>query len=65
VALELKDMTSSTSVCLDWFALAMRLSGGLALCPYGLDQLSDSLKHAAGEALKKRAHLAFAVTGVK
>jgi phosphate:Na+ symporter len=32
--------------------LSMGLFGGLALFLYGLDQLSDGLKHAAGDALK-------------
>ena len=41
-----------TSASLDWFKLGMELFGGLALFLYGLDQLSDGLKHAAGEALK-------------
>ncbi len=36
----------------DWFALGMGLFGGLALFLYGLSQLSDGLKHAAGDALK-------------
>jgi phosphate:Na+ symporter len=58
-------MTSSTSVSLDWFALAIELSGGVALFPYGLNQLSDGLKHAAGEGLKKTAHSPYAAAGVK
>jgi len=36
----------------DWFMLGMGLFGGLALFLYGLDQLSEGLKHAAGDALK-------------
>jgi phosphate:Na+ symporter len=35
-----------------WFALAMGLSGGLALFLYGLDQLSTGLKQAAGDGLR-------------
>ena len=36
----------------DWFALALGLFGGLALFLYGLDQLSEGLKQAAGDKLK-------------
>lgn len=36
----------------DWFMLCMGLFGGLALFLYGLDQLSEGLKHAAGDTLK-------------
>src|SRR6516164_9376713 len=36
----------------DWFALALGLFGGLALFLFGLDQLSEGLKQAAGDALK-------------
>jgi phosphate:Na+ symporter len=35
-----------------WFMLAMGLFGGLALFLYGLDQLSEGLKNAAGDTLK-------------
>jgi len=45
-------MPPSTSTSPDWFTLSMGLFGGLALFLYGLNQLSDGLKHAAGEALK-------------
>src|SRR6516165_3354615 len=45
-------MPPSTSVSPEWFTLSMGLCGGLALFLYGLNQLSDGLKHAAGEALK-------------
>ena len=45
-------MIPSTSVSPDWLTLSMRLCGGLALFLYGLNQFSDGLKHAAGEALK-------------
>ena len=45
-------MPPSTSASLNWFTLGMELFGGLALFLYGLDQLSDGLKQAAGEALK-------------
>jgi phosphate:Na+ symporter len=45
-------MPPSTSASPDWFTLGMGLFGGLALFLYGLNQLSDGLKHAAGEALK-------------
>ena len=45
-------MVPSTSVSPDWFTLSMGLCGGLAPFLYGLNQLSDGLKHAAGEALK-------------
>lgn len=45
-------MSPSASASLDWFTLGMELFGGLALFLYGLDQLSEGLKHAAGEALK-------------
>src|SRR3974390_1680231 len=34
------------------FAVALGLLGGLALFLYGLDQLSEGLKQAAGDALK-------------
>src|SRR5262245_32576746 len=36
----------------DWFTVALGLFGGLALFLYGLDQLSDGLKQAAGDTLK-------------
>jgi phosphate:Na+ symporter len=45
-------MSPSTSASLNWFALAMGLFGGLALFLYGLDQLSEGLKQAAGDSLK-------------
>jgi phosphate:Na+ symporter len=45
-------MPPSASASPDWFTLVMGLFGGLALFLYGLNQLSDGLKHAAGEALK-------------
>jgi phosphate:Na+ symporter len=45
-------MPPSTWATPDWFTLGMGLFGGLALFLYGLNQLSDGLKHAAGEALK-------------
>jgi phosphate:Na+ symporter len=45
-------MTTPDSYHLDWFALALGLLGGLALFLYGLDQLSEGLKQAAGDALK-------------
>jgi hypothetical protein len=35
-----------------WFMLAVGLFGGLVLFLYGLEQLSEGLKHAAGDALK-------------
>lgn len=37
---------------IDWFALVMKLMGGLALFLAGLEQLSDGLKKAAGGTLK-------------
>jgi hypothetical protein len=45
-------MLASVTANPDWFMLSMGLFGGLALFLYGLDQLSDGLKHAAGDALK-------------
>lgn len=45
-------MLASVTSNLDWFALAMGLCGGLALFLYGLDQLSEGLKQAAGDSLK-------------
>src|SRR5215510_14540614 len=45
-------MLGSVTSNLNWFALAMGLLGGLALFLYGLDQLSDGLKQAAGDTLK-------------
>ncbi|MGH8093238.1 MAG: Na/Pi cotransporter family protein [Chthoniobacterales bacterium] len=45
-------MPPSTSESLDWFTLGMGLFGGLALFLYGLDQLSNGLKGAAGDTLK-------------
>jgi phosphate:Na+ symporter len=45
-------MTTPDPSHLDWFALALGLLGGLALFLYGLDQLSEGLKQAAGDALK-------------
>ena len=45
-------MPPSTSTNPDRLTLDMGLFGGLALFLYGLNQLSDGLKHAAGEALK-------------
>lgn len=45
-------MLVSVTSNLDWFALAMALCGGLALFLYGLDQLSEGLKQAAGDSLK-------------
>src|SRR5580765_7860634 len=35
-----------------WFMLTIGLLGGLALFLYGLEQLSEGLKQAAGDALK-------------
>src|SRR3974390_494043 len=45
-------MTATDPSHPDWFALALGLFGGLALFLYGLDQLSEGLKQAAGDALK-------------
>ena len=45
-------MLASVAANLDWFTLSMGLFGGLALFLYGLDQLSDGLKNAAGDTLK-------------
>jgi len=45
-------MMSTPSASPDWFALAMGLFGGLALFLFGLDQLSEGLKLAAGNTLK-------------
>jgi len=36
----------------DWFQLGMGLFGGLALFLFGMDQMSDGLKAAAGDSLK-------------
>src|SRR5262245_8830419 len=45
-------MTPAPPSSPDWFAIAMGLFGGLALFLFGLDQLSEGLKQAAGDALK-------------
>jgi phosphate:Na+ symporter len=45
-------MTATDPSHPDWFALTLGLFGGLALFLYGLDQLSQGLKQAAGDALK-------------
>jgi phosphate:Na+ symporter len=45
-------MTATDPSHPDWFALALGLFGGLALFLFGLDQLSEGLKQAAGDALK-------------
>ena len=37
---------------LDWAAMGMGLLGGLALFLYGMEQMSDALKAAAGEGMK-------------
>jgi phosphate:Na+ symporter len=37
---------------IDWFGLAMGLFGGLAMFLFGLEQLSDGLQAASGDALK-------------
>src|SRR5262245_9094620 len=46
-------MLGSVTSNLNWFALAMGLFGGLALFLYGLDQLSEGLKQAAGDSLNR------------
>jgi len=43
---------AQSSADIDWFALIMKLMGGLALFLAGLEQLSDGLKKAAGGTLK-------------
>ncbi len=45
-------MSTTNLAAADWFALAMGLAGGLALFLFGLDQLSEGLKLAAGDSLK-------------
>jgi len=45
-------MPPSDEVSLPWFMLSMGLFGGLALFLFGLDQLSEGLKHVAGDRLK-------------
>ena len=45
-------MSTTNLSAADWFALAMGLAGGLALFLFGLDQLSEGLKLAAGDSLK-------------
>ena len=45
-------MTSTDSNSFNWFTLAMGLFGGLALFLFGLEQLSEGLKKAAGDTLK-------------
>ena len=37
---------------LDWFTMGMGLFGGLALFLFGMEQMSDALKSAAGEGMK-------------
>lgn len=48
----LSAQAASTNSEIDWFILLMELMGGLALFLAGLEQLSDGLKKAAGDALK-------------
>ena len=45
-------MAPNTEASLNLFALGMGLFGGLALFLFGLDQLSEGLKQAAGDRLK-------------
>ena len=45
--------TISETDNIDWFALGMGLFGGLAMFLFGMDQMSDSLKAAAGDSLKQ------------
>lgn len=45
--------TAPATVRIDWFALGMGLFGGLALFLAGLDMLSEGLKKAAGQTLKR------------
>ena len=46
------DSVSSTHANLDLFKMAMGLLGGLALFLFGMEQMSDALKAAAGEQMK-------------
>ena len=42
----------STEEVIDWFQLVMGLFGGLAMFLFGMEQMSDGLKGAAGDTLK-------------
>ena len=46
------DIVSSNQANLDLFKMAMGLLGGLALFLFGMEQMSDALKAAAGEQMK-------------
>ncbi|NNG12325.1 MAG: Na/Pi cotransporter family protein, partial [Halobacteria archaeon] len=43
---------SGTGAEIDWFNMGMALFGGLALFLFGMEQMADSLKAAAGERMK-------------
>ena len=57
IALSLSSMglaaaAEANAVDIDWFKLAMGLLGGLAMFLFGMEQMSEGLKAAAGETLK-------------
>jgi phosphate:Na+ symporter len=52
LALPVLAQTAAGSEEIDWFALGMGLLGGLAMFLFGMDQMSDGLRAAAGETLK-------------
>ena len=43
---------SGTGSNIDWLSMGMKLLGGLALFLYGMEQMADALKAAAGERMK-------------
>ena len=45
--------TGHDSEAIDWFTLGMGLFGGLAMFLFGMEQMSDGLKAAAGDSLKE------------
>ena len=45
-------MVNAGAITLDWASMGMQLFGGLALFLFGMEQMSDALKAAAGEGMK-------------
>lgn len=52
LALPVLAETESDAGAIDWFKLGMGLFGGLAMFLFGMEQMSDGLKAAAGDTLK-------------
>jgi phosphate:Na+ symporter len=52
IALPVLADAESDAVAIDWFKLGMGLFGGLAMFLFGMEQMSDGLKAAAGDSLK-------------